>query len=288
MTRIVVVGDLNLDIFIDRFALLPGNEARGAVRTEVGGSAATFARVAAAHGAGVTFVGAVGRDAAGEVLVRSLESAGVYVEVTHDRRPTGAVVAIRDGNERSMICSRGANDALSTDAIHPGLFERADHLHISGYAMISLAQRPAARRAVAHARERGISISLDPPPANLIRSFGVDAFWSEIAAVDWVFPNESEAFLLAGRREDSAVVDALAMRFAAGSVTLGARGALAWCGNERDCASVEALYDVDSTGAGDAYAAGFVVALLETGDLRLANRSGCAAAGDLLGRRQRE
>jgi len=286
MIRILVIGDLNIDILVDRPSPSPGDETRGSVCIEPGGSAATFARVASAGGAHVTLVGAVGQDLGGDMLVRSLESAGVRLQVARDSRRTGAVIAFRDGDERSMLCSRGANDALTAEAVRPEEWGGIDHLHLSGYTILSSSQRTAARAALEAARSRGIPTSLDPPPANLIRSFGVEPFSSEIAAVDWIFPNEREGALLTGRTDPPDIVDALAKRFAAGAITLGPAGARAWRGDDRDSAAVEPLTGIDSTGAGDAYAAGFVVALLETGDLRTANRSGCAAAVGLMqGRR---
>ena len=281
MKRIVVLGDLNLDVYAAHpEGLAVASEARASVRTAPGGSAGTFARAAAAAGAAVTFVGSVGDDLVGDLLVRSLEEKGIVALVRRDSRPTGTILALERGGERTMVCSRGANDGLSAEAVRARTFDGADHLHISGYALLSPAQREAARRAIALAADRKATISVDPPPANLIRAFGTDAFFAELACVTWLFPNHSEGRLLAGTEKPEAIADGLAREFPVGAVTLGADGALAWRGAERSLARPPRAVAGNPTGAGDAYAAGFVVAILDGAALAEANGRGCATAAE--------
>ena len=93
MSRIVVLGDLNLDVL----ATLPESfslekEVRTSVRTVPGGSAGRFARIAAREGAEVTFIGCVGDDLAGELLIRSLKGENIQPHVKRvDSRPTGSL-----------------------------------------------------------------------------------------------------------------------------------------------------------------------------------------------------
>jgi len=284
MTRIVVLGDLNLDVHATHpDDLTPGSERRACVRAVPGGSAGTFARIAAADAA-VTFVGCVGRDLVGDLLVRSLEIAGIEPLVARDDRPSGTILALERGGERTMVCSRGANDGLVADQLDAGVFASADHLHISGYALLSPTQRGAAQRAIALATARGITISVDPPPANLIASFGVDAFLDALVDVTWLFPNLSEGQLLTGRDRPEAIADRLAEGFAVGAVTLGATGALAWNRDERSLVSPPAVVSGNPTGAGDAFAGTFVTATLAGVPLAEANARACAAAANHLQR----
>ena len=277
--RIAVIGDLNLDIAVASPETLPaGGEVRSEIRTRPGGSAGTFARHAAGCGAEVVFVGCVGEDIAGEMLVRSLVDAGVEPRVVRSTRPTGAVLALWGEGERTMVCSRGANDDLDGSGINREFVRGVDHVHVSGYALLSPPQRKVAVHALLVARRLGRSTSVDPPPASLIEAAGIGRFREDVRGVDLLLPNLAEARTLTGAREVGPVVDALAAQHAAGAVTLGADGACAWSGDRRCVRSVEDPVDVDSTGAGDVYGASFVVSFLKGVDLDEVNQRAVAAA----------
>lgn len=284
--RIVVIGDLNLDLSVPAMHDVDaGGERRTEIHALPGGSAGTFARVAAQAGAAVTFVGAVGDDLLGEALVHSLEEAGIEARVRRSSRPTGVVLALWGAGERTMHCSRGANEDLTPDALDDVPLEDADHVHISGYALLSRGQRATARLAIDRARRAGLTCSVDPPPASLIASASVPSFVDGLAGVDWLFPNLDEGRMLTGACDPGAVAEALAERHAAGALTLGVDGALAWRGAERSRCAASAVADVDPTGAGDAYAAAFVVALLGGDGLDEANRRATRGAATFLARR---
>ncbi len=279
MIRLLVLGDLNLDVHAEEpTPTARGQETRSAVRVTPGGSAGTFARAAVKLGADVVFLGAVGSDAVGDLLERDLVASGIRPHLRRAERPSGVVLALHRGGDRSMICSRGANDALDEGDVDSALFVGVHHLHVSGYAFLSESQARAARRAIALARSVGTTVSVNAPPASLIESQGVDLFREELRDVAILILNRDEGRLLTGCNEDAAIVDALAASHAAGAVTLGSQGALAWRGDERILARPPAALDVDPTGAGDAYAAAFVVRLLSGDGLAVANRTACATA----------
>ena len=281
MSRIVVLGDLNLDVYAKHPGdLSPGSETRSSVWTAPGGSAGTFARTAAAEGAEVTFVGSVGNDLVGDLLIRSLEESGVTPIVRRDDRPSGTILSLQHGDERTMICSRGANDGLTAEALDETAFTDADHLHVSGYAFLSPTQRGGAERAIALAKRNGSTVSVDPPPDSLIAAFGVAAFLAELADVGWLFPNLTEGQALTGFKTPVQIADALAHAFPIGAVTLGASGALAWNRNERNLEAPGETSSRNPTGAGDAYAAAFVVAFLGGTSLQAANARGCSVAAE--------
>ena len=177
-----------------------------------------------------------------------------------------------------MVCSRGANDGLTPEALDPTAFEGATHLHISGYALLSESQRAAALFAINLARAHGLIVSVDPPPANLIRSAGVAQFIEWLGGVDWVFPNLSEGRVLSGLESPDAIVDALAERFAAGALTLGSDGALGWRGKERARVGLDPVRHGENTGAGDTFAGAFVVGLHITQQIADATQKACRAA----------
>ncbi len=277
--RLLVLGDLNLDIHAEEpTPTACGQETRAIVRVAAGGSAGTFARVAARLGADVAFLGAVGHDEVGDLLERDLVAHGVKPQLKRVAAPSGAVLALFRGGDRSMICARGANEALDEDAVNSALFADLDHVHVSGYAFLSESQARAARRAISLARDAGIPVSVNAPPASLIEAFGVEELRDEVREVAFLILNRDEGRLLAARTTDEDIVDALAAIHFAGALTLGGDGALAWRGAERSLTGPPSRLDVDPTGAGDAYAASFVVRLSAGDSLDVANRAACAVA----------
>ncbi|MCK4246562.1 hypothetical protein KAX14_04945, partial [Candidatus Bipolaricaulota bacterium] len=117
-------------------------------------------------------------------------------------------------------------------------------------------------------------ISVSPPPANLINSFGVTSFLEAIAKVNFLFPHLKEGKLLSGKETEEKVVTALAEKFSTGALTLEGEGSLAWRGDERDRCQIDSIKALATTGAGDAFAAGFIVTYLKSHDLSAANRRG--------------
>ncbi len=283
MTRIVVLGDLNLDIHAHiPGTLAPGDETRNTITVRPGGSAGTFARTAAQLGASVTFIGAVGEDLVGDLLENSLVQAGVTPSLQRTSLPSGTVLAIQQENERSMVCSRGANDGLTADWVSETLPKGSNHLHVSGYALLSDAQREAAIQSFAIAADLKMTLSIDPPPASLIRAFGVDRFLGLLPEQLWLFPNLSEGQLLSGELDARKAVNVFSNRFPVGALTLGADGAIAWNGALRHVQDSESLALVDTTGAGDVYASTFVTQFLQSGDIKRANDEACKAVGSML------
>ncbi len=288
MTRILVLGDINLDVLASVPALLPTDgEVRTKVLVEPGGSAANFARTAASLGATVEFIGCVGGDLVGDFLVESLNRSGVIPHVQRSKKQSGTIVSLNRDGGKTMLCSRGANDSMNPSFIDEKWFDGADHLHISGYAFLSEAQRAAARSVVAIAQSREMSISIDPPPANVISSYGVKPFVDEIGAVRIVVPNLEEGRIMTGKGDPQEIVDELAASFSIGALTIGRVGSIAWQGTKRSVQRAEMIDGVDPTGAGDAFAAGFIVSYLEDGDVDQANRDGVTAAHSQLLQRSR-
>jgi len=288
MTRVVVLGDLNLDVHAQAAGGVGrGEERRGHVWAAAGGSGGTFARTAAQHGAAVWFIGCVGRDLIGDLLVRSLKDAGVVGLVQRTDRPSGVVLAWGQGDERAMVCSRGANDGILAEALDAAVFEQAAHGHVSGYSFLSPAQRPALERFLLLAKEHGMSVSVDPPPANLIRAHSARRFVEVLPEGAWLFPNLAEGRTLTGVSAPCDIVKRLADRFPVGALTLGPDGAVAWADRERHQEPAERVDTADTTGAGDVFAGAFVASYLVEHGLQGAARIGCAAAAAHLRRSAR-
>jgi ribokinase len=169
-----------------------------------------------------------------------------------------------------MVPDPGANDApieLPGDLLAPG-----DHLHVTGYSLLRPGSRAAALDAVARARDAGMTVSADPSSWALLSP-------GAIPAVDVLLPNEEEAAALAGDDAPERAARALAGRAAPEIVvTLGRGGALWTDGAEVVRVAAEPAEVVDTTGAGDAFAAGLLTARLAGAGPREALAAGCGAA----------
>jgi sugar/nucleoside kinase (ribokinase family) len=237
--RLTTFGDLLLDVIVRLDEpLVPGDDRMATTLTWPGGQAANVAAWAAELGATARVVARTGEDAAGELVRRELARRGVAVDGPVAGR-TGTVVSIAAAGDRTMVSDRGSAPELSPQDLDAAWFD-CDVLHVSGYALRLDPIASAADEAARLARERGARVSLDLSTFTLI-----DERFRERAralAPDVVFATERE-------REALGPLDAQWV------VKRGARG-IAVDGVETPAHEVDA---VDTTGAGDALAAGFLV-----------------------------
>jgi sugar/nucleoside kinase (ribokinase family) len=264
---VVVVGDLMVDIVVRMSApLAAGSDTPAAVSYRPGGAGANVAAWLAVRGVPVTLVARAGDDEAGRGALERLRGHGV--EVAHvavdPRRPTGTcVVLVAPGGERSMLPDAGANAALEPGDVAGAPFAAGAHLHLAGYTL--LRGGPSCAAAVAalrRARASGMTISLDPSSAAPIERFGAARFLELAGHPDVLLPNRDEAIALAGSPDPRALV-AHAREVV---VTLGADGARWTDGRvvlDAPAATAGGGPVADTTGAGDAFAAGFLAAWLD-------------------------
>jgi sugar/nucleoside kinase (ribokinase family) len=249
----------------------------------------------AACGVPVAFVGRVGDDALGREAVAELAAAGVDGRVTLDPdRPTGTcLVLVEPGGERTMVPDPGANDAFILDDLPKGT-----HLHLAGYTLLREGSRAAGLRALAQARTGGMTISLDPSSAAPLAAVRAARFLEWAGPVDLLVPNADEAALLGAGpvRTSNPTAAGGADAIPAGGVnaippggahqiparemvvTLGADGAIWTDGARTVRRAAEDVAVVDTTGAGDAFAAGLLSAWRPGGDPEAALAAGCRLA----------
>ncbi len=245
-----------------------------------GGKGSNQAVAAARAGGDVAFITRIGGDAFGGVALKAWREAGVETAnvVTDPERPTGAAfifVSSKNG-DNAIIVEPGAAGALSpADAL------AARDAIIGAKVFVTQLEQPipAAQAALKIARDAGVVTLMNPAPAAEL----ADNF---LALCDYVTPNETEAATLTGLTvetpgEARAAADALLKRGVKAVVmTLGARGALYHDGAVSELVPAYAVGKVvDTTGAGDAFAGGFAVALAEGRPPLDAVRFGCATAG---------
>lgn len=259
--HVVVVGDLATDVVARlRGPIAAGSDAAVSVMTTGGGSGANVAAWLRTTGTPVAFVGRIGDDASGRARVDEFQTLGVDVHVAVDERhPTGTVVVLVDGDgERTMLPDRGANLLLNPADIPARLFAAGRHLHLSGYALLDPGSRAAGRHALTLARGAGMSVSVDPSSAQPLVSLGRDHFVSWTRGADLCLPNLAEARVLTGLEGADDAAAHLAGDYGEVVVTLGADGAV-WSDGHRHvrCPARPAAVR-DTTGAGDAFTAGFL------------------------------
>lgn len=276
MTHVVCIGDLMVDVVAHLPGPIePGSDLPAPIGLHGGGAAANVAVWLVAEGARATFVGRIGDDGLGLRAVDELTSAGVTPVVEIDPTlPTGTcIVLVDETGERSMVPSTGANDAPGDVRLLP---LDADWLYVSGYALLGDGSRPFALEALEVARGLGWSIAIDAASAAPLASAGADAFLSWIGSDVLLFANRDEAQVLTGLSDPASAAQYLALRCGTAIVKRGASGAV-WS----DGVSVHSVPAVDvsvfdSTGAGDAFAAGFLACTGDTAE-RLAAATALAA-----------
>jgi sugar/nucleoside kinase (ribokinase family) len=263
--RILCVGDIVTDVLAALLApLAPDSDTPARIQVSGGGQAANTASWLAASGAEVTLVGAVGDDQAGRDRIAELTAAGVQAAAQIcPGASTGAIVVLSTEHGRTMITDRGANLLLNPQAVDSGL-DGAGRLHLSAYPLLDPGSRHAGLHALAQARARGIPASVDAASAEPLRQVGAQAFLSWVRGADVLLTNADEAQVLAG--DGSAEEQARRLAAATGGsaiVKLGARGAV-WAlpSGELLGATAPQATSVDTTGAGDAFAAGLLAALV--------------------------
>ena len=244
---VCTLGDLTLDVVV-RLAgsIAEGGDTDAEIRVGPGGQAANVAAWAAALGATARFIGKTGADDAGTLARDRLAALGVEVLGPIEGRNGTICSLVSPAGERSMAADRGAARDLEPDELEPGWLAGVDHLHVSGYALMVEPIRGAALRAAELARAGGARVSVDLASWSAIRDSGVDAFRDALRslAAEVVFANEDEERVV-GRGLEAAWI-----------LKRGA-GGCAFDGEERAALPVQDV--LDSTGAGDALAAGWIV-----------------------------
>jgi ribokinase len=304
--RVVVIGDVGVDVLVRPLGpAAPDSDVAARTALLGGGAGANVAAWLATLDVPVTFVGRVGDDEAGRGQLAALAAHGVALSCATDPgRPTGTVVALTEPDgRRTMYTDRGANLGLDVADLPRPLGRRGDHLHVSGYALLDEGPRAAARRALADARELGMTTSVDASSSAPLAAVGAARFLRWVAGVDLLRATLDEARVLLGdgsvdggalphgavaaRLDGASAARALAQRVAGGRGTAvvsdGARGA--WAASPTGGVHVPAVpvEVVDGVGAGDALTAGFLAARRSGSDTVSALAAGVALAARAVG-----
>src|SRR5215218_2379456 len=258
-------------------ALVVGGRVHGRIELRPGGSATNAAVAAARLGARTAVVRRVGADAAGRLVADALAAAGVEPLLARDEHArTGCVVVV---GGTSIVADPGASARLAPHDL-PDTLE-AGAVLVSGYSLLQPGPEAGARAALERARTDLLAV--DAASARLVETFGVDRFLEATADATVLLANADEARTLTGLGPAEAAL-ALARRYRVACVKLGRAGALAAAGRTLGRADVQALDNVDTLGAGDAFAGAFLVSLARGVELAEALRAGCDTATAQLSR----
>ena len=259
--------------------LVLGSDVPGRVMLAQGGSAATVARWLGKLGARSVLVCAVGRDPAGRALVQALSDDGVTVRAMRMAgAKTGRIgVLVAPDGERSFVQDRGAALRLGPEDLRPAWFDGADVVHVPTYSLLGEPLASAGRRAIELGRAGGATISGDLSSIGPLLAVGrrsARALMTSIAP-DILFATAAEAQALLGSYRPDGLLEyasiAVIKRGASGVTVLARPTANA--PEERPLrfeVATKSVTAADTTGAGDAFAAGFLVGWLAS---RAAGRS---------------
>jgi sugar/nucleoside kinase (ribokinase family) len=239
-----------------------GNDTRTVISTHGGGAGGNVASWLAVLGNDVTMVGRIGDDAAGAAITAEFDVLGIsYGDIVKDGLHTGVVICLVDpSGERTMLADNGANAGLSIDDL-PAL-DGVDAIYITGYAPLAPLSRIGVLEMVRVINARGIPIFFDPATVGGMKDVPIDEILSWCGLMNTLILNEEEAIYLSGSSDLEAALEffleyaqrAIIKRGSQGAIGLERRGEIISVGTH-------ATEVIDTTGAGDSFAAGFIDAI---------------------------
>jgi sugar/nucleoside kinase (ribokinase family) len=244
-----------------------------------GGSAANTIHGLANLGVETGFIGKIGRDEMGKVFHDDMIAAGINTHLSQDDNPTGRAIAlVSPDTERTFATYLGAAVEMNHHDLDGEIFSQYDIFHIEGYIVQNHSLLESALKL---AREKAMLISLDMASYNVVAANR--DFLEEMIKkyVDIVFANEDEARSLTGKEPEEALEELAGMCEVA-VVKIGREGSLVKNGNSKFEIGVIPVKSVDTTGAGDLYASGFLYGMVNGFDLKKCGTIGSILAGKVI------
>ena len=265
--------------------------AMGVAREMSGGSAANSMAGIAAMGGSAAFIGQVAEDQLGLIFQHDMHALGVRFDTPPlpigdgSRPPTGrCLILVTPDGQRTMNTSPGASHELSTEVLDRELIASASILFLEGYLFGPEKPRAAMMEAIniAHNAHRKVAFTLSESVCIAGRK---DSFGRMIdsGGVDILFANQDEALQLTGRSDVESALEELSAKVPTLVITKGPEGAIGIEDGERiEIPAAPVSYVVDTTGAGDLFAAGFLTARCKGASLERCLWTGAIAAGEVI------
>jgi ribokinase len=279
MKKILCIGDLALDVISQlKEPINYGNDTASRISSHPGGQAANVATWITRTHSKAQLVARVGNDPVGFALISDLDKYGVeHMNLMHSGRPTGVVVILVDSNgERTMFPDNGANADLEVIDLPP--LDDVDGVYVSGYALLDFRSREAVLSMIAKIKAAGKPIYFDPTTTGAMKIVSRDEVLSWVKLMDGILLNSEEALYLGDAKDVETAEKNLTAYTPLVVIKLGSRGAMAVYKDTIAKVSAVTTNVVDTTGAGDSFAAGFIPKWLETNDLEAALSAGTALA----------
>ena len=279
MKKILCVGDLALDVIsLLKEPINYGNDTASKISSHPGGQAANVATWITRTGSKAQLVARVGNDPVGFALISDLDKYGVeHMNLMHSGRPTGVVVILVDTNgERTMFPDNGANADLEVSDLPP--LDDVDGVYLSGYALLDFRSRDAVLAMVKKIKAAGKPIYFDPTTTGAMKIVSREEALSWVSLMDGILLNAEEALYLGDAQDVESAEKNLMAYTPLVVIKLGSLGAMAVHNGVTAKVSAVTTSVVDTTGAGDSFAAGFIPKWLQTNDLGTALSAGTALA----------
>ncbi len=247
----------------------------------LGGSADNTIRAMARLGCKVGFIGKVGRDSTGDFFESALDNLGIQPFILRGEERSGKCVSlVSPDGERTLVTHLGAAVEMKAEDLTPEIFDGYDCLYVEGYLV---QDHNLIRGAIRMAKELGLKVAIDLASFNVVEE-NVE-FLREVISeyVDIVFANEDEARAFSGEEEPVNALQYISTMCDLVIVKIGMRGALIKQGSEVSHVGIMAAAKrIDTTGAGDFYAAGFLAGMCEGLTLRQCGTIGAITAGKVI------
>ncbi len=262
-------------------------EAMGPAREISGGSAANTLAGMSALGAQCAFVGQVAKDQLGDVFTHDIRAVGIDFDTpSRDGQPSTArcLIFVTPDGERTMNTFLGASQFLPPAALDDALIASAGILYLEGYLWDPEEPRSAMRRAIEVARKAGRKVAFTASESFVIDRHGDDfRKMIEEGLIDIMFVNETELATLTGESEFEAGLAALDGKIPVLVATRSAKGAVGIANGQRAEVNAEPVEKViDTTGAGDLFAAGFLTGHARGENLETCLRMGSICAAEII------
>ena len=278
---VIVVGELNVDLIlnnIDSFPEMGKEKIAKDMTLTLGSSSAIFASNLSSLGAKVAFLGKIGNDSFGELVIKSLSDKKVNTElIVKDKTSnTGATIVLNYEEDRAMVTYPGAMNNLDISDISDEAFSKAKHLHFSSYYL-----QPGIRNDVGllfeKAKQLGLTTSFD-------MQWDPDEKWDlnykeVLPNVDIFLPNEQELLNLTGKDDLDAALNDISQYSNSVAVKMGNKGSLLYSNKSKTEKNAYLNNQVvDAIGAGDSFNAGFIFKFIQGEPL-----DKCQNFGNLIG-----
>ena len=280
MPKVLCIGDVMLDVVVALQAPINyGEDTPSKITTHSGGAAGNVASWIAHTGTEASIVARVGNDSAGAAITSEFEDLGVdYSSLKKTSDATGVVVILVDKNgERTMFPETGANSGLVL-ADMPSLVG-FDAAYVSGYALLNPRSRAGVLEMIAAIKSAGLPLFYDTVTVGAMKEVDRELIYSWLPLMDYVLPNEEEAFYLADSADIDDALSNLLELCPAVVIKRGSAGAVAQVrGGARIDIDAVKITVADTTGAGDSFAAGFIATKISGGDLSTSVTAGVTLA----------